>query len=186
MKRKHYSDTSGIILGMVSTNDSRRYYVKPSLIGLGHTRSDPCTWGLEHLKLLGIDCLFNHSFSQANNKAKRKLRISDFLWGKTTGSRAQRVANAESDIMSAMKDITANQQFNIMIYTCSNEDMNYVKPISQTTHTKIHVSTLIGKDMLNEDITHYLASSKFLQYLIYNKQRLDGGHQYGEVIARLL
>ena len=32
----------GIILGMGSSNERRRYYVTPSLIGWAHTQNDPC------------------------------------------------------------------------------------------------------------------------------------------------
>ena len=35
---------SGIILGMGSANERRRYYVTPSLICGVHTQIDPCIW----------------------------------------------------------------------------------------------------------------------------------------------
>ena len=37
----HHNKTPGIILGMGSANESRRYYVTPSLIGQAHTQNDP-------------------------------------------------------------------------------------------------------------------------------------------------
>ena len=37
----HGSMQSGIILGMGSANERRRYYVTPSLIGRAHTQNDP-------------------------------------------------------------------------------------------------------------------------------------------------
>ena len=33
---------AGVILGMDSANERRRYYVTPPLIGRAHTQNDPC------------------------------------------------------------------------------------------------------------------------------------------------
>ena len=40
----HIDSLSGINLGIVSSNESRRYNVTPSLIGRVNTQNDPCLW----------------------------------------------------------------------------------------------------------------------------------------------